>query len=68
MARTTQQQLDAVDAALEKIESENQSVTILGRTFTRANIADLYRERGRLERKVARESRGGLKTQRGIAL
>lgn len=66
--RTTGEQLDAVDLAIERIESENQSVSILGRSFTRANVADLYVERRRLTRQLARETRGGIKTQRGIAL
>jgi hypothetical protein len=33
--RTTQQQLDDVDAAIEAIETGNQSVTILNRSFTK---------------------------------
>jgi hypothetical protein len=50
MARTTRQRLDAVDAAIEAIESGSQSsTTVLGMTITRANLATLYAQRSELE-------------------
>jgi hypothetical protein len=66
LARTAQEQLDAVDAAIQEIEEGAQSVTPgNGKSYTRANIADLYRERARLERTVARAARGGRISVRG---
>lgn len=59
MARTTQQQLDDLDAAITAIEGGAQSFTVLGRLYQRGNIRDYYEERDRLERKLEREKRGG---------
>jgi hypothetical protein len=66
VARTKQQQLDDCDALIAKIEAagENGSITILGRTFTRRSLDDLYRERKRLTPLAAREARGGLDVRR----
>ena len=59
MARTTQQQLDAVDSAITAIESGAQSFTVLGRLYQRGQLQALYDERRRLEQKLEREARGG---------
>lgn len=59
MARTTQQQLDAVDAAIAAIEGGAQSISVLGRLYQRGQLRDYYAERQRLEQKLEREARGG---------
>lgn len=59
MARTTQQQLDAVDAAITAIEGGAQSFTVLGRLYQRGDLQKLYAERHRLEQKLQQEARGG---------
>lgn len=60
MARTKQQQLDDLDALIAQIEgSPNQSVTILGRTFAKHQLHDLYEQRTKLEAAAKREARGG---------
>lgn len=59
MARTTQQQLDAVDAAIAAIEGGAQSFTVLGRLYQRGQLQTLYAERNRLEQKLQQEARGG---------
>lgn len=58
--RTPQQQLEDVDAAIRAVETgAQQSVTALGVTVTRANLAVLYAERQRLEGVVAAASLPG---------
>lgn len=61
MARTKQQQLDDLDTLIAKIEAagENEVVAVLGRSFTKRSLDELYRERKRLEPLAAREARGG---------
>jgi hypothetical protein len=56
---TTQEQLDQINAAITAIESGAQSYQIGNRQLTRANIYHLYRERERLEKKLAREQHDG---------
>lgn len=69
MARTYNQQLDAVDAMIEAIEADGMaSFTYAGRTVTRQNLDILYRERSRLNALAVREARGGGMRQRsGVA-
>lgn len=59
MARTTQQQLDAVDQAIAAIEGGAQAFTVLGRTYQRGQLQAYYAERRHLEQKLEREQRGG---------
>ena len=56
MARTLAQQLDAVDAAIAKIEARTQAITHEGKTYTRANIKSLYDERRHLRSLIAQEA------------
>jgi hypothetical protein len=61
MARTYQEQLDDVDAAIAKIERLGQSHQADGGAgLTRADIGKLYEERKRLENLVGRATRGGI--------
>lgn len=66
--KTYSEQLESVQTAIAAIEAGNQSISILGRTFTKGDLSTLYARERYLRRQVARETRGGLKTQRGIAL
>ena len=67
MARTYQEQLDAVDAAIQEIEEGAQSVTTGGgRSYSLASLSELYAERKRLTRLLSR-SRGRISV-RGATL
>lgn len=66
MAESYAVQLDRVQAAIASIESGNQSYTILGRSFTKADLQTLYDREQRLIGQVARAARGGFKAQRII--
>ena len=68
MARTAQEQLDAVDAAIAKIEGGAQSYSIDNRSFTKGDLATLYAERKRLLGLAAAESRGGARVRLGRPL
>lgn len=68
MAESYATQLDRVQEAIAKIEAGNQSYTILGRSFTKADLQTLYDREAWLRTKVARESRGGRFMQRAISL
>ncbi len=59
MARSTQQQLDDNDSAIQAIETSGQSYTIEQRQKSHALLKDLYLERNRLELKLAEESSTG---------
>lgn len=65
MALTNKQRLDQIESAITAIETKGQSYTIGGRSLNRGNLAELYAERRRLERLVARDTRGGLRTRYG---
>lgn len=59
--KTYAEQLDAVQQAIEKIESGAQSyVGPTGRQLTRADLETLYKREERLMMKVKRESSGGI--------
>lgn len=65
MARTAQEQLDAIDAAIAKIEGGAQSYSIDNITYTRADLAALYAERKRLQGQITATSRGGARVRLG---
>lgn len=52
---TTTARLEAVQAAIAAVEA-GQSFTIDGVSFTRANLATLYKQEQYLENKLAKES------------
>lgn len=67
LARSPQEQLDAVDRAIQEIEEGAQSVTPgNGKSYTRANYADLCRERVRLQRVVNRGGRISVRGARAV--
>lgn len=59
MAKTTQEQLDEVQAAISKIVSGAQSYTYENNTVTRADLAKLEAREKTLLTRLAREQRGG---------
>lgn len=58
--RTLAEKIADLDAAIAAIEAGAQSITTAdGRTYTRANIRDLYERADRLEAKAARAASAG---------
>jgi hypothetical protein len=57
---TTQEQLDAVNTAIMKILTESQEYSLGELRIKRANLPDLYKERDRLESKLASENGDGV--------
>lgn len=56
---TLAEQLANVEAAIEAIETGAQAASSEGESVTRPSLDTLYKERQRLENKVARAARGG---------
>lgn len=56
MADTLAQKLARVQTAIAAIESGAQSISVEGRTYTRANLQTLYDREDQLELKIAREA------------
>lgn len=54
--KTTQQQLEDIQGAIEAVLLGAQSYTLDGRTVTRANLSSLEAREERLERKLAKEN------------
>ena len=57
--KTYQEQLENVQAAIEKIEDSGQAYSISGRSMSRADLPTLYERERWLRKKAAREARGG---------
>lgn len=57
---TTQEQLDQINLAITAVENGAQEYQIGSRRITRPNIYNLYRERERLEQKMAQEISGSV--------
>ena len=61
--KTYTEQLESVQAVIEKIETEGQAYSLdkagVSTTLTRANLAALYKREERLRIMAARESSGG---------
>ena len=66
MATVAEQQLASVQAAIAAIEGGAQSYSILGRNMTRADLKTLYDREARLEAKIARANRGGMRVTYGV--
>lgn len=54
--KTTSEQLESIQNAIEAVLSGAQSYTLDGRTVTRANLSSLEAREERLERKLAKEN------------
>lgn len=65
---TAQAQLVKVRAAIDTVLTSNQSVSVLGRTWTRAELSDLRAMERDLIARVGRLERGGVKIQRVVPL
>jgi hypothetical protein len=61
-------QLESCQAAIAAIESGNQSYTLLGRTFSKADLATLYTREKWLRSQVAKQANGGTRTLRVVPL
>lgn len=65
MADTNAEKLARVQAAIAKIENNGQDVTLDGKRVTRGDLQTLYDREERLELKISRENRGGIRVRRG---
>lgn len=65
MADTTEERLERVSKAIEDLLDSGQSVSYNGRTFTMANLKELTDLEHRLELRIERKSRGGIRVRRG---
>ncbi|HWQ30679.1 MAG TPA: peptidylprolyl isomerase [Negativicutes bacterium] len=57
---TTQDQLNQINGAISAVENGAQEYQIGSRRISKPNIYNLYRERERLEQKLAQENNGGI--------
>lgn len=55
---TTQEQLDQINAAITLVEGGAQEYQIGNRRISRPNIFNLYREREKLQQRLAQENGG----------
>lgn len=62
--KTYQEQLEEVQAAITAVLTRGQSHDTNGRSFSRADLAELRRMENDLRRKVARQKRGGIRILR----
>jgi hypothetical protein len=60
MARTLAQQLDDVDAAIERAEAAQSSTAADGRSRTNPLLETLYRRRDAIERRIRRAADGSV--------
>lgn len=63
---TDEEELELTNAALRTLLQGGQSVTLLGRTFVRAQYRQLVERRDELERRIKAKARGGIRLQRMI--
>lgn len=56
-------QLERVQTAIAAIEERGQASGIAGRSLTKADLSTLYAREKWLRKMVARETRGGIRTQ-----
>ncbi len=56
---TNAERLASIDAAIDGILTGNQSYSVLGRTFTKANLRDLWAMRKEVAAALAAEAAGG---------
>lgn len=61
-----QAQLASVRSAITTIEGGAQSITVLGRNYTRATLQSLYDRERQLEQDIARLERGGSRMRLGV--
>jgi hypothetical protein len=65
-AKTYQEQLEAVQKAIEAVEAGAQSYSLDNMHITRGNLKDLYDREKYLRMMAAREKRGGIRSWNGV--
>lgn len=65
MAKTDAELLDLVDAAIESVLTRGQAVGVMGRTWTKADLRELYAMRTDLQARIAAAKASPLR--RGVA-
>lgn len=68
MSKTVAEQLEQVEAALDAVETSGQRYRIKDRELWRADHEKLEARRDKLEKKVRREKRGGIRVARIVPL
>ena len=68
MSQSVDEQLQQVEAALGTVETSGQRYRIKDRELWRADHASLETRRDKLERKAARQKRGGIRVTRIVPL
>ncbi|HET7552189.1 MAG TPA: hypothetical protein VFK04_12935 [Gemmatimonadaceae bacterium] len=63
---TAAERLVTIDAAIDSILVKGQSFTIGDMTFTRADLAQLWRMRKELQAEAGRSTRGGMRVRQII--
>lgn len=66
MRVTDEEELELTNGALRTLLEGGQSVSILGRTFVRAQYQQLVARRDELERRIKAKKRGGIRLQRMV--
>lgn len=69
--KTYSEQLETVQTAIERIELYGQATTFSGgvsQQLTEADLNALYKREERLRAAVSRESSGGMRIRRGVAI
>lgn len=68
MAKSVEEQLESTLTSIQQVEQNGQRYTIKDRELWRGDLRQLEQRAQRLEKKAAREKRGGIRTQRVIPL
>lgn len=63
---TTSELLALVDQAIETVLKKGQAFTVQGRTYTRADLAELRRWRKELIAETVQTERGGIRVRYGV--
>lgn len=63
---TDAEELTLVNTAITEILEGGQSLSVLGRSYQRAELPTLLKRRDELTARIARSTRGGIKTQRMV--
>ena len=68
MSDTLEEKLERVQKAIAAIEGGGQSVSYEGRAVTKGDLKTLYERETYLEKRIERESRGGIRMRGGVPL
>lgn len=67
MSEAAQNMLEKIEQAIVAVLTRGQDVTINGKRYTRANLADLKEMRRELRAEVVSSSRGGIRLRQGVS-